>query len=139
MPFTSAQTPDTLFYSLFDPGNGAQFNTQQGSSVAVDGNIAVAGAPADNVGGYPSGVVKVYDVTTGALLHTLTNPVPASDDYFGICVAVSGSLVVVGAHGDDAGKSDAGSAYVFDISNGTPTLPVLTTLQAARQARPSSR
>ena len=124
--FAAAQVQDALFYSLFDPGTAAQFNTQQGSSVAVDGNIAVAGAPTDNVGGYSSGVVKVYDATSGALLHTLTNPAPASDDYFGICVAVSGTRVVVGAHGDDAGKTDAGSAYVFDLSSFTPTLPVLT-------------
>ena len=40
----------------------------QGWSVAIDGNIAVVGAPFDDVGGYSSGVVKVYNATTGGLL-----------------------------------------------------------------------
>src|SRR6185503_8526956 len=121
-----AQVPNALLYSLFHPGTGAQFNTQQGSAVAVDGNIAITGAYADNTGGYSSGVVKVYDANSGALLHTLTNPAPATDDYFGNSVAISGTRIVVAAFGDDAGKTDAGSAYVFDLSSANPTLPVLT-------------
>src|SRR5947209_7242046 len=75
-----AQVPDTLFYSLFDPGTGPQFNTGQGSSVAVGVNFAATGAPSDAVGGYNSGVVKVYNPGSGALLFTLTNPTPAEDD-----------------------------------------------------------
>ena len=35
-------------------------------------------------------------------------------------MAISGTRVVVGAHGDDTGASDAGSAYVYDLTSGTP-------------------
>ena len=45
---------------------------------------------------------------------------------FGYSVAISGTRVVVGANGDDTGASDAGSAYVYDLSGGTPTVPVAT-------------
>nr|MBC8203656.1 FG-GAP repeat protein [Planctomycetota bacterium] len=37
----------------------------------------------------------------------------ASDDYFGLSVAVSGDTVVVGAYGDDDNGFYTGSAYVY--------------------------
>jgi hypothetical protein len=121
-----AQPPFALLHSLFDPSTNAQAGAQQGYSVAVDGNIAVVGAPFDDVGGQNSGVVKVCDATTGALLHTLTNPSPANFDNFGNSVAVSGTRVVVGALGDDTGAPNAGSAYVYDLASATPAVPLLT-------------
>lgn len=41
-------------------------------------------------------------------------------------MAISGTLVVVAAALDNTGASDAGSAYVYDLSSGSPTLPVAT-------------
>jgi hypothetical protein len=120
----AAPRPFALLHSLFDPSTNAQTGAGQGYSVAVDGNIAVVGAPSDDVGGTDSGVVKVYDATTGALLHTLTNPSPAFDDEFGLSVAISGTRVVVGAPFDDIGEFDEGSAYVYDLTSATPTVPV---------------
>jgi hypothetical protein len=79
---TAASGSFALLHSLFDPSTNAQAGAQQGYSVALDGNIAVAGAPSDDVGAYESGVVKVYDATTGALLHTLTNPSPNSSHFW---------------------------------------------------------
>jgi len=87
----SAQGPYTLLHSLLNPGANAQAGAGQGYSVALDGNIAVTGAPYDDVGGQDSGVVKVYNTPTGALLHTLTNPSPAALEQFGNSVAVSGT------------------------------------------------
>ena len=55
---------------------------------------------------------------TFVLTQTLNNPTPESGDYFGGSVAVSGNTVVVGADGDDTGASDAGSAYIFDVTTG---------------------
>src|SRR6185503_1591210 len=40
--------------------------------------------------------------------------------------AISGTRVVVGAPYDDTGAGDAGSAYVYDLSSATPTVPVAT-------------
>src|SRR5439155_508584 len=61
-----------------------------------------------------------------ALLHVIPNPSPAFYDYFGYSVAISGTRVVVGAYHDETGANDAGSAYVYDLSSETPTLPVMT-------------
>ena len=45
---------------------------------------------------------------------------PASGDFFGIAVSVSGGVVLVGANSDDCsgGGVDCGSAYVFEKNGG---------------------
>jgi len=113
----SAQRPFALLHSLFDPGTNAQAGAHQGYSVAIDGDIAVVGVPHDDVGGEDSGVAKVYDATTGALLHTLSNPNLGAGANFGSSVAISGTRVVVVA---------PGSAYVYDLTGPVPTVPVAT-------------
>ena len=59
----NAAVPHVLLHSLPDPGTNAQAGALQGFSVAVDGNIAVAGAPGvavvDDKQAENSGVVKV--------------------------------------------------------------------------------
>jgi hypothetical protein len=97
-----------------------------GVSVAVDGGLAVAGAPFDDTGAPDSGVAVVFDAATGGLLHVIPNPAPATEDYFGFSVAISGSLLVVGAYRDDTWARDVGSAFVFDLSGATPTVPIAT-------------
>ena len=91
-----------------------------GSSVAVDGNRVVVGVSyEDDAGGTESGKAYIFDATTGSLLHTLHNPNAygtSVDDYFGISVAISGNLAVVGAHGEgDADGTYSGKAYVYQI------------------------
>ncbi len=62
---------------------------QFGSSVAADGNLRVVGAPLTDVAGFAdAGIAYVFDATTGALVTTLTNPTPATNDQFGFSVAV---------------------------------------------------
>lgn len=51
--------------------------------------VTVVGAPFDDLGGQDSGVVKVFDSTTGALLFLLPNPSPRVNDSFGRSVAIS--------------------------------------------------
>ncbi len=124
----TAQIPNTLLHYIPAPPVGAQSGTQLGYSVAIEeeSGLAVAGAPNDDLGGIDSGVVKVFDAATGALLHLIPNPTPAAGDQFGISVAISGTRFVVGAYQDDTGASDAGSAYVYDLAGATPTVPVAT-------------
>ena len=121
-----AQGPYALLHSLFDPGTNGQNGTQPGWSVALDGNIGVVGAPFDHVARTGSGRVKIYDLTTGTVLHTLTGPNLIGEAAFGISLAISGTRVVVGAPGDDTGAVDAGSVYVYDLASPTPTLPLVT-------------
>ena len=119
-----AQVPNTLLQSIPAPVVGLQSSAQLGFSVAVDGSYTVVGAPYDDLSAENSGVVKVFDSSSGALLHVIPNPSPAPYDFFGCSVAISGSRVVVGAYQDDTGASDTGSVYVYDLSSGTPTVPV---------------
>ena len=56
---------------------------------------------------------------------TLNNPGAALDDFFGYSVAISDQAVVVGAFSDDTGGFNSGSAYVYLLSNATPTTPLV--------------
>ena len=99
---------------------GTSANDRFGYSVSVDGNRIIVSAPyEDDAGGTSSGKAYIFDVTTGSLLHTLNNPnaySTSADDRFGYSVAISGNRVVVGAFGeDDAGGTDSGKAYVYQI------------------------
>lgn len=81
----------------------------------------VVGAPYTDVTGvFNCGAASVYHATTGALVATLHNPVPAAGDEFGGSVAISGNCIVVGADRDDTTAFGAGSAYVFDLGCPTP-------------------
>jgi hypothetical protein len=53
---------------------------------------------------------------------TFNNPTPSSGDRFGIAVAAVGANhVLIGADRDDQGATDAGVAYLFDISGALVT------------------
>ena len=92
-----------------------------GHSVAVSGDVVVVGAYGDDIGanlGQGSAYVFVKPpggwATTSAYTAKLTASDGAAGDGFGVSVAVSGGVVVVGAYGDDIGANDAqGSAYVY--------------------------
>ena len=90
-----------------------------GRSLAISGSTIVVGAFGGADTGVPeSGSAYVFDAASGSLLPTLNNPTPDANDEFGYSVAISGSTIVVGAHGDNAGEYAAGSAYVFDAASG---------------------
>jgi outer membrane protein assembly factor BamB len=121
---------------IFDVTTGAQIHTlddpnaygttagdQFGCSVAIDGNRVIVGAQyEDDAGGNSSGKAYIFDVTTGALLHTLDNPSAygtAAGDAFGRSVGISGNRVIVSARDeDDAGGTNSGKAYIFDVTTG---------------------
>ncbi len=120
-------TPTTPIYTL--TGASPVFNDQFGYSVAMSGNYVVVGVDGRDTGATNAGAVYVYDLTSGTPtvpVQTINNPSPAGSDLFGISVAISGTKIVIGAHQDDMGATDAGSAYVYDLLSGTPTSPVAT-------------
>jgi hypothetical protein len=131
LPHAGAQIPNTLRHSLPGPASTiVQAGAQLGYSVATDGNLIVMGAPFDNTGGSPPtnvsiGVAKVFDATTGELLHVLVNPEPWGNGKFGTAVAVSGARVCITAPGNFNLFPTPGKAYVYDLASDTPTLPVL--------------
>ncbi|NQT93857.1 MAG: hypothetical protein HQ559_13945, partial [Lentisphaerae bacterium] len=94
-----------------------------GSSVSVDGNVAVAGAPYNAGAGYRFGAVYVFERNAGGTngwgqVAKLTASDGAESDSFGISAAVVGDAVVVGAFQDDDAGSWSGSAYVFERNAG---------------------
>lgn len=91
-----------------------------GSSVALNGDTALVGAPMDD--GTGSAYVFVRD-SQGIWIQQakLTAADAAVGDEFGISVALSGDTAIVGAHMDDDAGGDCGSAYVFVRDDqGTP-------------------
>jgi hypothetical protein len=123
----TSSTPTVPVATLNSPGvaGGDRF----GSAVAISGTLMVVGAPNDDIGATDAGSAYVYDLvsTTPAVpVLALHNPSPASNDHFGAAVAISGTRVVIGASDDDTGALDAGSAYVYDLASGTPTVPLVT-------------
>ena len=103
---------------------GPSANDYFGYFVSVDGNRIIVSALYENdAGGAYSGKAYIFDATTGSLLHTLHNPnaySTSANDQFGSAVAISGNLAVVGAwQEDDAGGTNSGKAYIFDVTTGS--------------------
>lgn len=97
-----------------------------GTSVAVDGNLVVVGAPLDSTGGSSAGIAYVYDLSSGTPttpVHTLVGSL--ANGQSGLAVAVSGTSVAVGAPFYLA-DSNEGRAFLYDIGSATPTTPSLT-------------
>lgn len=89
-----------------------------GSAVALQGDLAVIGAPGDDDLGYGAGSAYVYDLATGTQLHKLLASAGGTDDEFGTSVAIDGNLIVVGAPLIQPFNEGPGAAYVFDATTG---------------------
>ena len=117
-------TTGLLVHTLYNPNAyGTPVYDSFGDMVAIDGNYAiVAVAYEDDAGGSASGIAYIFDVTTGALVYTLNNPNAydtSANDRFGSSVAISGNYTIVAARGeDDAGGTNSGKAYIFDLTTG---------------------
>jgi hypothetical protein len=116
-------TTGGLLHTLDNPNaSSTSQNDNFSFNVAISGNRAIVGAHREDDGGTDSGKAYIFDVATGALVHTLDNPNAygtTSNDTFGISVAISGNRAIVGAHQeDDAGGTESGKAYIFDVTTG---------------------
>ncbi len=98
-----------------------QFSGVFGFSVAVSGDTAVVGAYGENAGGIgAAGAAYVFQRDEGGAgnwgeVTKLTASDAHFSDEFGGSVAVNGDTAVIGERGEDAGGSNAGAAYVFDL------------------------
>jgi len=121
---------------LFDTATGRQIATltaddtatldQFGASVAISGTTAIVGDPVDDNNGVISGSAYVFDVSDPPNPNQIAKLVPvdsASGDVFGISVAISGTVAIVGA----IGPTDANveSAYLFDTITGQQIVKLL--------------
>ena len=105
---------DEIRLLIPDPTGGDHF----GTSVAINGGVAVVGAPDHGTPSTGCGSAYVYDVAGGPPNHKLP-PVPvAGGDKFGTSVGVSGDVAIVGAYRNDGAADNAGAAYLFDVTTG---------------------
>ena len=89
---------------------------QLGYSVAMEGDVVVAGAHGDGDDGSAYVFKKSGDDWVDATeTGKLTASDGAADDQFGWSVAVAGDAVVVGARYDDDHGDDSGSAHVYAV------------------------
>jgi hypothetical protein len=89
-----------------------------GQSVAISGTTAIVGARGDGDNGTNSGSAYLFDTTTGAQIAKLTASDGAAENYFGWSVAVSGTIAIVSAVGDQDNGFLSGAAYLFDTTTG---------------------
>lgn len=114
------QTNGSYVQSQKLTANDGVTNDYFGFSVAVssDSSVIIVGAYGVDDNGSDSGSVYVFTVQPdGSYVQSqkLTADDGAAGDYFGISLSISGdgSVVVVGAYGDDDIGNDSGSVYVF--------------------------
>ena len=101
--------------------SGASFD-YFGGSVGISGETAIVGARGDDYNGRDSGSAYLFDTSTGQKTARLFPSDPAAGDNFGISVAISGDLAIVGSQYDDDKGSSSGSAYLFDVATGKQLL-----------------
>jgi len=106
------------------PQGGGQF----GASVALDGNIALVGARFDNELGIRSGSAYLFDVTTGQQIHKLLAEDGAAGDLFGVSVAISGNIALIGSSDDDDNGDFSGAAYTFNVATGEQLVKLIPTM-----------
>ena len=104
--------------------------------MAISPGVIAIGAIGDvEGGGFGSGSVYLFhtedDGATWSEFAFLIASDAATEDYFGISVAISGVRVVVGAYEEDGAGGDSGAAYLFEM----PATPEPTT--AAPTPRPT--
>ncbi|MCH8315826.1 MAG: FG-GAP repeat protein [Planctomycetes bacterium] len=113
----------------FDPDGSGQWIQEQklvasdgddndifGWSVSLDGDVALIGAYADEVGplfGAGSAYVFRFNGSQWVQEQKLTASDPASEDFFGWSVSLHGDLALIGAILDDDYANGSGSSYIF--------------------------
>ena len=113
-------TTGNLLQTLDNPNAfGTSSEDQFAIRVAIKGDIVMCAARLeDDAGGTSSGKAYIFSANTGNLLHTLNNPNPAADAFFGNSVDISHNKCITGAHGYSDTVSNSGIAYIFDRSTG---------------------
>ena len=116
-----------------DPTTEAHF----GVSVAVDGDMLVAGARWDNDAGSKTGAAYVFEngPTGWGEVAKLTADDMVAGDEAGWCVDICNGEVIVGAHLDDHVRTDAGSAYIYTPEPGALVLLGLGAIGLIRRRR----
>jgi hypothetical protein len=92
-----------------------------GRSVALDGNLALIGAPsADGPTSFDFGAAYVFEnLASWTQVAKLTANDGATSDFFGMSVGASSGALLIGASAHDHAASNAGAVYAFERPLGT--------------------
>jgi hypothetical protein len=101
------------------PENTAQF----GYAVAIDGDVAMVGAPRTDGAGTDQGEVFLFSRDQGGagawgLVKEIFPNSPSNDSWFGNSVSVDGALAVIGEAWNDGTGTNRGAAYIFGRDQG---------------------
>ncbi len=91
-----------------------------GSSVNLSGNKAIIGSPATFNQNKP-GSAYIFDLIGNEWVESqkLTASNGRVKDFFGFSTSLSGERALIGAHNNGENGTDIGSAYIFDLIEGT--------------------
>jgi len=106
-------TSGDLVRTIHNPS--PEYQGQFGRTVALSRHVLAVGTPDTRSPPLIGGVVHVFDVRTGSLLHTLRNPVPSIYGGFGQTLALSGNRLVIGSGSEE----NIGIVYVYNALSGT--------------------
>lgn len=87
-----------------------------GTSVSIDGALAVVGSVADDEGGTNTGSVYLFarSGTAWSQMAKMTATVPVAQESFGTSVAISGNAVMSGVPSHAGAGTSSGAVYVFN-------------------------
>lgn len=112
-------------YNLTGSGGSTQAYDGAGFKVVCNSTLVAVSAPEEDYGFSNAGVVYIYNLATGNLVHTIYNPRhDNSTDYsqstfFGSVMSMSESYLLVGCpNANTIQSSDMGVAYLFDLDSG---------------------
>lgn len=105
------------------PGGLSNYD-HMGAAVALEGDVAVLGAPEKDVVGYDEGGAWVYryDGSLWQEEQLLTGNDSANYDDYGFAVALSGNFLAIGAPLHDELGTDSGAVYVYKYAGGSWSL-----------------
>lgn len=89
-----------------------------GYSIALQGSLALIGAPLTNLYDTDSGVAYLFDLSAMRQVAKLVPPSGGLSDNFGLSVALSGTTAVIGTPGDSQHGTRSGAVYLFDTGSG---------------------
>ena len=112
-------TTGALIHTLDNPNaSGTVSSDYFGDGVAISGNYCIVGAWGEDDGANQTGTAYIFNVTTGALVHTIDNPTQDASDTFGRYLDIDGNYAIVGVPGEDQPTTSSGKAYIFNVTTG---------------------
>jgi hypothetical protein len=97
----------------------ASLNNQFGTSLSLNGDTALIGAPGDPEGGVESGAAYIYRREPSMDFEEVTKLLPDDSEpsnVFGFSVGLSDEAAIIGSYQDNDGGLASGSAYLFKES-----------------------